>query len=90
MKHLEVSGAVRHIYICVCVCVCVCVYVIRWLKVNSPFNRTYTYMHYYFTFSNSNPRSKSHMFFILFSERSLFPKHHHPIYLSNGKGNFFL
>ena len=29
MQHLEVSGAVRHIYIyiyvCVCVCVCVCV-----------------------------------------------------------------
>ena len=37
MQHLEVSGAVRHIYIYIyiyiCVCVCVCVYVIRRLKV---------------------------------------------------------
>ena len=31
MQHLEVSGAVRHIYIYVCVCVCVCV--VRRLKV---------------------------------------------------------
>ena len=33
MQHLEVSGAVRHIYIYVCVCVCVCV--TRRLKFNN-------------------------------------------------------
>ena len=31
MQHLEVSGAVRHIYIYICVCVCV----VRQLRVNS-------------------------------------------------------
>ena len=34
MQHLEVSGAVRHIYIYICIYVCVCVCVIRRLKVS--------------------------------------------------------
>ena len=51
MEHLEVSGAVRHIYIYIYIyiymCVCVCVCVIRRLKVNVLSTRIVIYHHLY-------------------------------------------